>query len=94
MDAVHAFTVPPTGNVTLAEGRHLLGERIAMIAGVEPMSDPNPNLDHLRAEVRKMLAGSMTDSRLALVMAGYPHRTMAETRAILDECRKCGAQRK
>jgi len=33
MDAVHGFTVPPIGNVTVAEGRELLGPDITIIAG-------------------------------------------------------------
>jgi hypothetical protein len=59
MDAMHAFTVPPIGNVIVAEGRRILGDRIAIItrvnhtqlaadscreSGDTPIIDPVPQL--------------------------------------------------
>ena len=55
MDAVHAFTVPPTGNVTVAEGRRLLGDRITIMAGTGPiLSGSMADRDAVRTAVHKL----------------------------------------
>ena len=88
MDAVHAFTVPPTGNVTVAEGRRLLGDRITIIAGVGVLGEESWDLEHVKAEVRQLFADAGRGDHLILCLAAYPHRTMEQTKAVVDECRK------
>lgn len=53
MDAVHAFTTPPIGNVTLPEGRKLLGDKIAIATRVlEPhMLKPDAADDEIKAQM-------------------------------------------
>jgi hypothetical protein len=88
MDAVHMFTVPPTGDVTLKEGRELLGDQIAIIAGIQPLeSSISSTPDHFRADVCNYLSGS-PDDKLILNLVAFPHKTISQTRVILDECRK------
>jgi hypothetical protein len=88
MDAVHAFTEPPIGNVALDEGRRLLGERIAIIAGVPVISDPTWNEADVRRSCRALYERAGGDPRLILSLPGYPHRTMAQTAFIAAECRR------
>lgn len=88
MDAVHAFTVPPTGNVTVAEGRRLLGDRITIIAGVGVLGEESWDLEHVKAEVRQLFADAGRGDHLILCLAAYPHGTMEQTKAVVDECRK------
>jgi hypothetical protein len=88
MDAVHAFTVPPTGNVTVAEGRRLLGDRITIIAGVGVLGEESWDVEHVKAEVGQLFPDTGDGDHLILCLAAYPHRTMEQTRAVVDECRK------
>lgn len=88
MDAVHMFTVPPTGDISLKEGRECLGDQITIIAGIQPLeSSINPSPEHMHADVRNFLHGSPAD-HLILDLVAYPHKTIRQTQAVLDECRK------
>jgi len=55
MDAVHAFTIPPVGDVTVGEGRRLLGDRITIIAGLKQLSGPMDDRASVRASVAQMV---------------------------------------
>jgi hypothetical protein len=88
MDAVHAFTVPPIGNVTVKHGRQLLGNQITIIAGVAPLADETWDLETMRAGVRQLCMDAQPGDHFVLCLVAYPHRTMAETRAVVEECRK------
>ena len=88
MDAVHAFTEPPIGNVTLADGRRMLGDRIAIIAGIGPMADPGWDVARMKEDVRRSFAQAMPGDNIIFSIAAYPHRTMAETRQLAEECRR------
>ena len=85
-DAVHAFTTPPIGDVTLAEGRELLGNRITIIAGVAPLADVHADPATVRQGVEALLAGAPRD-HLILGLTAYPHKNMEQTKAVLEECR-------
>jgi len=93
MDAVHAFTIPPIGNVTVADGRRLLagddpaGGRITIIAGLMQLSGPFDDWLAVQRSIREMFDAG----RLGLFIAslfGEPERTMEQTVRLLDECRK------
>ena len=90
MDAVHAFTVPPVGNVTIAEGREALGDRITIIAGVEPLQGPMDDRRAVREKIRRMIEGTPGGDHLVLNLAAYPHRTMEQTRFVVECCRRFG----
>jgi uroporphyrinogen-III decarboxylase len=88
IDAVHAFTVPPTGNATVAEGRRLLGDRITIIAGVGVLGEQSWDPQHVKAEVGRLFADAGRGDHFILCLAAYPHRTMEQTKAVVGECRK------
>jgi len=88
MDAVHAFTVPPTGNVTVAEGRRMLGDRITILAGVGQLAPATWDLERVRSGVRQLYEDARPGDHFVVSVAAYPHRTMQQTRAVVDECRK------
>jgi hypothetical protein len=88
MDAVHAFSVPPVGNATVAEGRRVFGDRIAILAGLQVMANPIWNADEVRAGIRRMFEDARPGDRFQLHIAGFPHRTMAQNRFAVECCRE------
>jgi hypothetical protein len=90
MDAVHAFTIPPIGNVTVAEGRRLLGDRITIIAGVGQLAGPMNDRAAVRAEIRRMIGEAAPWDHFILGVAAYPNRTMEQTRFVVACCREAG----
>ena len=89
MDAVHAFTIPPVGNVTVAQGRQALGDRITIIAGLGPiLSRPVDDRQAVRAGIRRMIRDAEPYDHFILNVAAYPNRTMAQTRFVVDCCRE------
>jgi len=87
MDGVHAFTVPPVGNVTVAEGRRLLGDRITVMAGLQALAGPMDDRTAVRAQIEDMIRQAHPWDHFVLVLAAYPNRTMGQTRFVLDCCR-------
>jgi hypothetical protein len=88
MDAVHAFTVPPLGNVTVAEGRRLLGDRITIIAAPHVLAEESWDPGHVETKVAEFFASTERGDHFIVSLLAYPHRTMEQTRAVVDECRK------
>ena len=88
MDAVHAFSVPPLGNVSVAEGRRKLGDRITIIASIGCMADAKWDLERVRTDVGRFFTEAGAGDHFVLGLAAFPHRTMAQTRAVVEECRK------
>jgi len=88
MDAVHAFTPPPIGDVTIADGRKALGERIAICGGVAAMSDERWDPGAMRESIGELFAGIGVEDRIILSLAAYPHRTVRQMREVVEECRK------
>ena len=90
MDAVHAFTVPPCGNVNIAEGREALGERITIIAGLGILAGPMDDRAGVWASVHRMIREAGPGDHFILNVAGYPNRTMEQTKFVVDCCREAG----
>ncbi len=88
MDAVHAFTIPPVGDVTVAEGRRLLGGRITIIANVQQLAGPMEDRAAVRASIRQMVREAEPGDHFILNVVAYPHRTMEETRFVVEACRE------
>lgn len=88
MDAVHAFTVPPTGNVTIAEGRRLLGDQIAIIAGVPQLAQSLDDPQAIRNNLHEMILEAKPWDHFLLHLAAEPNRTMEQTRFVADCCRE------
>ncbi len=93
MDAVHAFSVPPVGNVTVAEGRQALGDRITIMAGLGMLSGPMDDRAAVRAGIHRMIREAGPGDHFILNVAGYPNRTMEQTRFVVDCCRELGVVR-
>ena len=90
MDAVHGFTVPPIGNVTVAEGRELLGPDITIIAGFSSIILA-VNFEQ-RAEaargIEALFRESSPGNRFILILSSEPYNTMQELMFVVQECRK------
>jgi len=88
MDAVHSFTIPPIGDVTIAEGRRKLGDKISIIAGAAPLSGNMDDRTAAADTIREMFEGAGEGDRFVVGIAAYPDKTMEQTQFIVDECRK------
>ena len=91
MDGVHAFTVPPVGNVTVAEGRRLLGNGITIMAGVKQLSGPMDDRAAVRADIAEMIRQAEPWDHFIMGVAAYPDRTMEQTRFVVGCCREAQA---
>ncbi len=92
MDAVHAFTIPPIGNVTVAAGRKALGDRITIMTGVGQLAGPMHDRAAVRADIHRMIRDAEPWDHFTVGVAGYPNRTMEETRFVVDCCREISAR--
>jgi len=92
MDAVHAFTVPPVGNVTVAEGRRALGDRITIVAGVQQLAGPMDDRAAVRESIHRMIDEARPWDHFILSLAAYPHRTIDQMRFVVDCCREAGGR--
>ena len=92
MDAVHAFSVPPVGDVTVAAGRKALGDRITILAGLGILSGPMDDRAAVRGSIRRMIAEAGPGDHFVIGAAGYPNRTMEQTKFVVDCCREFGGQ--
>jgi len=90
MDAVHAFTIPPTGDVTVGEGRRALGDRITIIAGLQQLVGPMADQASVRESIHGMIRQAEPWDHFILNVAAYPHRTMDQTRFVVECCREVG----
>lgn len=88
MDAVHAFQVPPIGDVTIAQGRERLGRGIAIFASLVQMSGSLVNRAAVAESLRAMAADAVRAGCVVLNISADPGKTMAETGFVADECRK------
>jgi len=90
MDAVHAFTIPPIGDVTVAEGREVLGGRITIMAGVQQLAGPMDDRTAVRASIHQMIREAEPRDHFVLGVAGYPNRSMEQTKFVVDCSRELG----
>ena len=87
MDAVHAFTEPPIGDVRIVDGRQALGERIAIRGGVAAMAESTWEPEAMRRNVRALFTGIAPPDRIALSITAYPHRTIDQMKAVVEACK-------
>ncbi|MCF7855176.1 MAG: hypothetical protein K9N51_10295, partial [Candidatus Pacebacteria bacterium] len=89
MDAVHAFTIPPVGDVTVAQGRELLGDRITIMAGTGSiLSGSLDDRKAVRKAVHSMIREAAPWDHFITGVTAFPHRTMEQTKFIVDCCRE------
>ena len=93
MDAVHAFTTPPVGDVTIAQGRKALDGRITIMAGVGQLAGPLDDRAAVRQSIHDMIREAQPWDHFILGLAGYPNRTMEQTQFVVDCCREIGPRR-
>ena len=90
IDGVHAFTIPPIGDVTIAEGRKALGENMTIMAGLQQLPGPMDDLPAVRESIHAMIAEAGAGKDFAILTAGYPNRTIDQMRFVIDCCREVG----
>ena len=90
MDGVHAFTVPPIGDVTVAEGREALGGRITIVAGVQQLVGPMDDRAAVRESIHGLIREAGPRDHFILGVGAWPHRTMEQTKFVVDCCREVG----
>jgi len=88
MDAVHGFTVPPIGDVTVGEGRRLLGQRITIIAGAVQLFGDMRDRGAVAGEIAQMFAQAAPGDHFIVGVAADPDKTMEQTRFLVQECKK------
>jgi len=90
MDAVHSFTLPPVGDVGIAEGRQLLGSDITIIAELLPfcMQVHSGKRAEAARGIQKLFQEADPGQRFILVLASEPFNSMEEMGFIVQECRK------
>lgn len=88
MDAVHAFQIPPIGDVTIADGRKTLGDDITIFASFVQMCGDMSDRVALADSIRVMFEQGRPGTRFILGLAADPEKTMEETQFVVDECRK------
>ena len=88
MDGVHAFTVPPIGDVTVAEGRRLLGDRITIMAGLAPLALDMSDQETAADTIREMFEQAAPGDHFIMNVIAYPDKTMAQTAFAVAECKK------
>lgn len=93
MDAVHAFTTPPVGDVTVAQGRKALDGRITIMASVGQLAGPMDDRAAVRQSIHDMVRQAEPWDHFILGLAGYPNRTMEQTQFVVDCCREIGPRR-
>lgn len=92
MDGVHAFCTPPVGDVTIAEGRQTLGDKVTIMTGVHQLSGPLDDRAAVRASIHEMIRQADPGDHFILLTAGYPNRTIEQTQFVIDCCREAGGR--
>jgi len=92
MDGVHGFTIPPIGDVTVAQGREALGEDMTIMAGLQQLPGSMDDLPAVRESIHAMVGEAGDGKDFALLTAGYPNRTIEQMRFVIDCCREVGGE--
>ena len=90
IDAVHMFTLPPIGDVTVAEGRRSLGDRITILVGVDQITGPMKDRAAVRSSIHQMIREAEPGDHFVLCLLAQPNRTMEQTKFVVDCCRELG----
>lgn len=88
MDAVHAYTVPPTGDARIRDAKDVLGEDIAIIAGLKVLEGTMDDRERAADEVRGMFDEARPGSNFILNMTAYQHQPVSAMEWLRDECLK------
>ncbi|HOF86947.1 MAG TPA: uroporphyrinogen decarboxylase family protein [Armatimonadota bacterium] len=91
MDAVHAYTCRPLGDVTIAD-RTRLGPRISIIAGMIQMFGNMDDRGAVAESVAQMFAEAAPGDQVIFSLAADPEKTMDETAFLVACCQGCRRQ--
>lgn len=86
MDAVHGFTPPALGDVTIAEGKRRLGPGVAIIAGVVQMFGDLSDRGRVAESIRRMFEEAAPGDNVMFWLAADPEKDMELTAFVAGEC--------
>ena len=88
IDAVHAFMIPPIGNVTIAEGRGLVGDRITIIPTMIQLFGAMKDREATAESIRTMFSEAAPGDNILFQVTADPGKTMDDTWFVVNECKK------
>ena len=88
MDAVHAYQIPPMGDVTIAAGKPKLGDQITMIVSLVQMCDSLDDRAAVARSIAQMFDEAQPGDGIIMGMAPDPGKDMEETTFVAQECLK------
>lgn len=94
MDAVDSLTIPPNGNVSIAQAKERLGSTIVIIAGMVQISGSMDDKEAVCRSVRRMFEEAAPGDNFMLLLAPDPNKTMEDVQFLLHEARKYQGLRK
>lgn len=88
MDAVHAFQIPPMGDVTIAEGKALLGPKIVLLPSFVQMCDRLDDRAAVAESIHAMFDDAAPGDNVIMGIAPDPEKTMEEMSFVVQEAKK------
>jgi hypothetical protein len=88
MNGVHAYTVPPTGDARIRDGKEILGESYVIVTGLKMLEGPMTDRDAAADQVRQMFEEAAPGSNFILNMTCYQHQPVSAMEWLRDECMK------
>jgi len=88
MDGVHGYTIKPLGDVSVADGKRHLGDRIVILAGLVQLFGSMADRDEVARGIRAMFEEAAPGDNFILGLAADPEKTMEETAFVANECKK------
>ncbi len=88
MDAVHAFCIPPIGNITIAEGKEKLGTKITIIAGFVQLCGNMDDREAVSDSIAVMFEEAAPGDNIVFALAPEPVRDMEEIAFVANESKK------
>ncbi|MHB9130085.1 MAG: uroporphyrinogen decarboxylase family protein [Armatimonadota bacterium] len=88
MDAVHGFTVPSIGNVSIAQGKEKLGSKITIIVGLPQLCGNMDDREAVRQDIAKMFEEAKPGDNIVFGLAPDPGKDMEETAFVANVCKE------
>ncbi|NLO74255.1 MAG: hypothetical protein GX100_09150 [candidate division WS1 bacterium] len=85
MDAVHAFTIPPVGDVAIAEGKAVLGSRIALLPIVVQLMGDMSDREKVMQGLEEMYAEA-GEENVGFWFIADPEKDMEDHAWLAGEC--------
>jgi len=88
MDAVHGYTIPPLGDVGIAEGLALLGSKITILPGFIQLFGNMDDREAVEESVIAMFREATPGAHFIPCVAADPEKTMEDTEFIVRICKQ------